>query len=59
MQNMQHFHPMADYDYNQAYMMKNPYDYYFQPNYMENLKNQGYPVENPHMFYRMNSNIFI
>jgi hypothetical protein len=58
MQNMQQFHPMAEFDYSQAYMMKNPYDFYYQPNYIENMKNQGYSVENPQMFYRMNSKHF-
>ncbi len=55
MQNMQQYHPIAEYDYTHPYMVKSPYDFYYQQNYLENLKNQGYPVDNPQMFYRMNS----
>jgi hypothetical protein len=55
MQNLQQFHPMAEYDYAHPYMMKSPYDLYYQQNYLENLKNQGFPIDNAQMFYRMNS----
>jgi hypothetical protein len=59
MQNMPPFNPMTDFDYNQPYMMKNPYEFYYQQNYIENMKNQGYAVDNPQMFYRMNSKIIL
>ena len=55
MQNLQQFHPMAEYDYAHPYMMKSPYDLYYQQNYLENLKNQGFPIDNAQMLYRMNS----
>lgn len=59
MQNLPPFNPMTDFDYNQAYMMKNPYEMYYQQNYLDNMKNQGYPVDNPQMFYKMNSKIIL
>jgi hypothetical protein len=55
MRDMNQFHPMNNlggYDYHQ-YMMKPPYDMYYNPAMMESLKNQGYPVDNQ-MYYRFN-----
>jgi hypothetical protein len=40
----------AGYDYHQ-FLMKPPYDMYYNPAMMENLKNQGYPIDNQ-MYYR-------
>lgn len=58
--NINQFHPMSNmsnYEL-QNYMMKNPYDFYYQQNMMENFKNQGYPIDS-NMYYRMNSKLII
>ena len=49
------------YEQQQQYMVKSPYDMIYPPpqNMMDNLKNQGFPIENPQLYYRMNSKIFI
>ena len=55
MKDVNQFHQMNNlggFDYHQ-YMMKPPYDMYYNPAMMENLKNQGYPVDSQ-MYYRFN-----
>ena len=55
-----HMNGMSNFDY-QSYMMKSPYDMYYNQNMMvENMKSQGYSSENQPLYYRMNSKkIFI
>ena len=49
-----HMNGMSNFDY-QSYMMKSPYDMYYNQNMMENMKSQGYQPENQPLYYRMNS----